>query len=68
MKLETRILRLLGRNPEGLSTYEISKRLRISWSTASLHCYKLLSSDRIIRKRVSRFGRHKDIWIKNGSE
>lgn len=27
-----------------LSTYDIAKRLEISWSTANVHCYRLLAS------------------------
>jgi len=30
-----------------LSTYEIAKRLKISWSTANIHCYKLKSENKI---------------------
>lgn len=32
---------------EKLSTYEIAKRLKISWSTANVHCYKLKSEKKI---------------------
>lgn len=28
---------------EKLTTYEIAKRLKISWSTANLYCYKMKS-------------------------
>jgi len=37
---------------EKLSTYEIAKRLKISWSTTNTHCYKLYSKRKIKSKEV----------------
>lgn len=37
-----------------LSTYEIAKRLKISWSTANVHCYKLKSEKKIEGKEVKK--------------
>ena len=34
------IIELLKKNPK-LSTYQIAKELKISWSTANIHCFKL---------------------------
>jgi len=37
----TVIRRILKEAKKPLSTYEIAKRAKISWSTANTHCYKL---------------------------
>ena len=35
------IQRILNESKEPLSTYELAKKAKISWSTANTHCYKL---------------------------
>ena len=35
------IKKILKEAKEPLSTYEIAKKAKISWSTANTHCYKL---------------------------
>lgn len=37
----------LAEKNEKLSTYEIAKRCKISWSTADRHCFKLYSKRKI---------------------
>lgn len=41
MPVGTVIQKLLRDAKGALSTYEIAKRAKISWSTANTHCYKL---------------------------
>lgn len=41
------ILKTLKDNKEPLSTYEIAKKIGISWSTANTHCYKLKDEGKI---------------------
>ncbi len=35
------IVKLLRESKTPLSTYELAKKSKISWSTANTHCYKL---------------------------
>ncbi len=39
--------KILRSSKQPLSTYEIAKRAKISWSTANIHCYKLKSEGKI---------------------
>ncbi len=39
--------RILKTSKEPLSTYQIAKQVKISWSTANIHCYKLKSEGKI---------------------
>lgn len=41
------ILKLLKENKQPLSTYEIAKKIGISWSTANTHCYKLKDEGKV---------------------
>jgi len=51
MMINTMILKLLSdRRPERLTTYEIAKTIKISWSTASVHLYQLSASNKIKHK------------------
>ncbi|MEA3255716.1 MAG: hypothetical protein U9Q22_07785 [Candidatus Altiarchaeota archaeon] len=46
-----------------LSTYELAKETKISWSTANTHCYKLKSVGLVDRRSVrSHFGQKKVFW------
>lgn len=38
---------ILARAERPLSTYEIAKMAKISWSTANVHCYKLKANGRL---------------------
>ncbi|MCK5698571.1 MAG: hypothetical protein KAH93_01900 [Candidatus Aenigmarchaeota archaeon] len=39
--------RILKTSKQPLSTYQIAKQAKISWSTANIHCYKLKSEGKI---------------------
>ena len=39
--------KILKSSKKPISTYELAKKARISWSTANMHCYKLKSQGRI---------------------
>ncbi len=46
-----------------LSTYEIAKFANISWSTANIHCYKLLVSGMLeSREEELKIGVKRVIW------
>ena len=47
------ILKLLKSSKKPLSTYQIAKKLNISWSTANTHCYKLKDEGKIEGKMES---------------
>ena len=40
-KVDKLVKGILKKSPQPLSTYDIAKKLEISWSTANIHCYKL---------------------------
>jgi len=59
--LDKEILRILKQKQ--LTTYQIAKQLKISWSTANIHCYKLMSFGMVKGKpERPRFGKEKIIW------
>ena len=39
--------KILKTSRQPLSTYQIAKQVKISWSTANIHCYKLKSEGKI---------------------
>ena len=57
------IIKILRRSKQPISTYEIAKQCRFSWSTANSHCYKLQSLG-FIEGEVEEFPleRKKIIW------
>ncbi len=63
------IVNLLKKAPK-LSTYQIAKKLNISWSTANIHCYKLKMVGKIDGSpEDSKFGMgEKMIWWTNGNK
>ena len=46
------ILKALRESPEPVSTYELAKKLGISWSTANTHCYKLKDAGKVDNKEI----------------
>ncbi len=46
------ILKILKESSEPVSTYELAKKLGISWSTANTHCYKLKDAGKIDNKLI----------------
>ena len=64
------IINLLKKAPN-LSTYQIAKKLKISWSTANLHCYKLKLIGKIDGSpQDSKFGMGEKMiwWTGDGDE
>jgi len=65
------IIELLKRSSGPLSTYQIAKILKISWSTANLHCYKLKTIGKIdCMQKESKFGLGEKMvwWVGRGEE
>lgn len=61
MEIKTLILNLLKKGE--LSTYEIAKVLKISWSTANVHLYMLKSENKIKkRESLKKIGSGKTIY------
>lgn len=59
--LEKEILRILKQKT--LSTYQLAKELKVSWSTVNAHCYKLKSLGLLDNKiEKPRFGKEKVLW------
>ena len=46
------ILKVLKESSEPVSTYELAKKVGISWSTANTHCYKLKDAGKIDNKEI----------------
>jgi len=59
------ILKALKESSAPVSTYELAKKLGISWSTANTHCYKLKDAGKIDNKEiVQRIGAGKKVvWF-----
>ena len=62
--LDKRILSLLKKTENPLSTYQIAKKAKITWPTANSHCYKLKSMNLVESKQEkSKFGpNEKVVW------
>ena len=60
------ITKLLTKNKERMTTYEIAHRVKVSWSTANIHCYKLKSEGKIngkLEKAEVGLGKKMVWWI-----
>jgi len=57
------ILNLLKSSSKPLTTYEIAKKLEISWATVNIHCNKL-RFHRMIKseEKTSKTGAKKTLW------
>ena len=40
-KVDKLVRDALKKSVQPISTYDIAKKLKVSWSTANIHCYKL---------------------------
>ena len=58
------ILNILKKSKDPLSTYQIAKKVKVTWPTAISHCYKLKSMGLIESKyEESKFGsKQKVVW------
>jgi predicted transcriptional regulator len=66
-EIDKKILELLKKSEEPLSTYQIAKKTNVTWPTANSHCYKLKSLGLIKNKyEESKFGSKQKLvwWIK----
>ncbi len=62
------IVNTLDKSKRPLSTYQIGKRTKVSWSTANTHCYKLKALNRVDMEVIhNHLGQTKTLWslIKN---
>ena len=58
---------ILKNSSQPISTYELAKQAKISWSTANIHCYKLKTQGKIKGKlETARVGSGNKMlwWIK----
>ena len=65
------IIKLLKKSSEPLSTYQVAKKLDVSWSTANAHCFKLKSFGKIEGNfKESKFGQGMKMiwWLNRGEE
>ena len=65
--IDKKILNLLKKIKKPLSTYQIAKKVNVTWPTAISHCYKLKSMGLIESKlEESKFGPKEKVvwWIK----
>jgi len=62
--VDRKILSLLKKSESPLSTYQIAKKINVTWPTAISHCYKLKSMRLIdCRNEESKFGsKQKVVW------
>ncbi len=59
------ILKVLKEAGEPLTTYQIAKKLNISWSTANTHCYRLKDEGKIdCEFRIAKIGESKKVYWK----
>mgnify|MGYP002069622128 CR=1 FL=1 len=59
------ILEILKASAEPLSTYQVTKKLKVSWSTANTHLFKLKIEGKINSEEVNFiYGRvKKNVWF-----
>jgi len=58
-----RLIRDILKKEKSLSTYEIAKKIGISWSTANSHCYKLKSFGIIdCKDEETKLGMRRILW------
>ena len=60
--MDEKILKVLRETPEPLSTYEIAKKLNISWSTANIHLKDLLLKDLVKNKEEMVKSKRRLVW------
>ena len=62
--VDKKILSILKKAEGPLSTYQIAKKINMTWPTAISHCYKLKAMDLIdCRNEASKFGsKQKVVW------
>ncbi|NPA38497.1 MAG: winged helix-turn-helix transcriptional regulator [Candidatus Nanohaloarchaeota archaeon] len=66
MAVEDAIIALLKKEKKPLSTYQIAKKIGISWSTANTYCYKMKDKGLIKGKeQVAKVGMNKKMvwWV-----
>ena len=60
--MDEKILKVLRETSEPLSTYEIAKKLNISWSTANIHLKDLLLKDLVKNKEEMVKSKRRLVW------
>jgi len=61
-ELDERIIKILRESTEPLSTYEIAKKLNVSWSTANVHLKDLLLKELVKSKEEMVKSKRRVIW------
>ena len=57
------ILNKITESKKGINTYELSKRIDVSWSTTSIRCYRLSALGKITSKLFDGFAvRRRRVW------
>ncbi|UCG95908.1 MAG: helix-turn-helix transcriptional regulator [archaeon] len=60
--MDEEILKLLRESPEPLSTYEIAKKLNISWSTANVHLKDLQLKNMVKNREEMIKSKRRLVW------
>ncbi len=61
MDIDRMILDALKRY-KSLTTYQLAKRIDVSWATVNVHCYRLLAEGKIRVNHESSFSGKRTIW------
>ncbi len=71
LSIDELTLKVLKDSKRPMTTYEIAKKLGISWSTANIHCHKLKAEGKLISKEEpARLGVGKRVlwWLGSDEE
>ena len=60
--IDEMILKALKKH-KSLTTYQIAKKLGVSWATVNVHCYRLLAEGKIKVNHESTISGRKTIWM-----
>jgi len=60
--IDENIIKLLRESPEPLSTYDVAKKMNISWSTANIHLKDLQLKDMVKSKEDMIKSKRRIIW------
>ena len=61
-EMDENILKILRESPEPLSTYEIAKKINISWSTANIHLKNLQLKEMVKNREDMIKSKRRLIW------
>lgn len=61
-EIDEKIIKILRESPEPLSTYEIAKKINISWSTANVHLKDLQLGEMVKSREDMVKSKRRIIW------